>query len=145
MNFDDVAVGVVEENLAPTFDRPVAVIGIGNALLLQAFLECRHVVGAESDVAFFKWIDDLPGAEADAEIFFGKVHLGGAIGYEGNFAVVAICCRGAGCLHRRFAIEVEDGAIEFVQRRDIVRAQVDVVQLDLHRGLALRAIGRFGQ
>ena len=36
MDFDDVAGGIVEEDLIPSVHRPLAVIGVGNVFLLEA-------------------------------------------------------------------------------------------------------------
>ena len=65
MHLDDVAVGVVEEDLVPAGHRPAAVVGIADTLLVEPLLECRDVVGAERDVAALDRVDHLAGAEAE--------------------------------------------------------------------------------
>src|SRR5262245_18537767 len=89
MHFDDVAIGIVEEDLLPTLHRPSAEVGVGNAVLLEAPLECLDVIGAKGDVTTLDRVDDLAGAEAHAKILLGQVQLRGAIGDECHFAGIA--------------------------------------------------------
>ena len=64
VHLDDVAVGVIEEDLLPAFHGPGAEVRVGDALLLQPALEGIDVVGAEGDVAALDGVDGLAGAEA---------------------------------------------------------------------------------
>ena len=48
VNLDDVALGIVEEDLMPSFDGPCAEIRKGNATLGQAALDPFDIVGAET-------------------------------------------------------------------------------------------------
>src|SRR5688500_20223494 len=50
VHLDDVAVGVVEEDLLPAFHGPGAVVGEGDALVRQALLEGLDVIGAEGEI-----------------------------------------------------------------------------------------------
>jgi hypothetical protein len=84
MDLDDVACGIVEENLMPAVHRPLAVVGIGDVLLLKPPFESFNIIGAEGDVAAFKRIDDVVGAEADAKICRGQMHLSLAISQESS-------------------------------------------------------------
>ena len=76
MHFNDVAGRIIEEDLIPAVHRPLAIVGIGDVLLLEPLLESFNVIGAESDVAAVKRIDDLIGSEADAEVGRGQMKLG---------------------------------------------------------------------
>jgi hypothetical protein len=49
MHFDDVAGGIIEEDLIPAVHRPLATVGIGNVLFLEPLFESFNVIGAESD------------------------------------------------------------------------------------------------
>ena len=95
VDLDDIALGIVEEDLMPAVHRPLAVVGIGDVLLLEPPLEGRNVIGAEGDVTALERIDDVLGAEADAEVLGGQMYLGLAVGHEGDRGGVAL--RGVAC------------------------------------------------
>ena len=59
VHLDDVAFGVVEEDLRPALHGPGAVIGKRDAFLRQAPLEGVDIVGAEGDVAALDGVDRL--------------------------------------------------------------------------------------
>jgi hypothetical protein len=63
-----VALGVVEEDLLPAAHGPGAVVRERDALLPEAPLERREVVGPERDVAALERVDGVPGAEAGPEV-----------------------------------------------------------------------------
>src|SRR5690349_23742890 len=90
VHFDDVAFGVVKENLLPTAHRPGAVVRIGNALVLQALLKGLDIVGAEGYMAALHRVYCLAGAKIDAQILLCQVKLGRAVGTEGNPAGIAV-------------------------------------------------------
>ena len=84
VHFNDVAGRIIEEDLIPTVHRPLAIVGIGNVLFLEPRFESFNVIGAESDVAAVKRIDDLIGSEADVEVGRGQVKLGVTVRREGD-------------------------------------------------------------
>src|SRR5690606_25229389 len=90
VDLDDVAFRVVEEDLLPAAHRPVAVVGISNAVGLEVALESLDVVGAERDVAALERVERLAGAKADVQIPLGEMHLGSAVGDKGDVARVAL-------------------------------------------------------
>lgn len=134
MHFDHVAIGVVEENLVPAAHGPGTVIGIAHAFGVQMLLESDDVVGAKSNVAALEWIDRLILTETDGEVPLGQVHFRRAVGDEGDGA--AIAARVVGDDPVRFALrlgsQIENVAIELVQRRDVGGAQIDVMQFEFH-------------
>src|SRR5262249_59989785 len=138
MHLDDIALRIVEEDLIPTLHGPGAVVGIGEVFFVEPPLEGLDVIGAKGDVPALHGVDDLPGAKADAEVLFRQMKLRRAVGAEGNLARVAVLVQDAPRLQRRFRFEIEYVAIERIERRHVSRAEVDVVQLDLHGGASLR-------
>src|SRR5271166_1777820 len=59
------------------------------------------------------------------------VDLGLAVGHEGDRGGVAL--RGVACaVQRRLGLQVQNRAVERLHARNILRAQVQVVELDLH-------------
>ncbi len=145
MDFDDVAFGVVEEDLLPAVHGPGAVVGEGDALGAQVRLEGFDVVGAEGDVALVDGIDGLARAEADIEIAFGQMELRRAVRHEGDLAGVALV-RNAARRQGRFLVEAQDVAIERVERGHVLRYDIHVMQLELHGYTRLvRAAGPFEQ
>ena len=73
MDLDDVACGIVEENLVPAIHCPLAVVGIWDVFLIKPPFESFNIIGAEGDAAALKRIDDVIGAEADAVICRGQM------------------------------------------------------------------------
>ncbi len=111
VHFDDVAVRIVEENLLPAGHRPVAKVGIFDALVVEPLLEGVEVVGAEGDVAALHRIDHLAGAEAYVHVLLGDMHLHRAVGDEGDVARIALILD-AGAAHPRHRLHVEDVTVE---------------------------------
>ena len=75
MHLDHVAVGIIEENLVPAFHRPVAPIGIWDALRVQMCLESLQIIGAVGDVAVADRVDLLPGSEPCQRVLLRKMRL----------------------------------------------------------------------
>src|SRR4029077_13262335 len=90
VDLDDIALGVVEEDLMPAVHRPLAVVGIGDVLCREPPLEGGNIVGSDGDVAALEWIDSVVGAETDAEVLGGEMNLGLAVGHEGDRGGVAL-------------------------------------------------------
>jgi hypothetical protein len=84
MDFDDVALGVMEEDLLSTPHGPSTVIREGDARLAQRPLERFDVIRPERDVAALEGVDRVLGAKADAEVPLRQAPLGRAIGDEGH-------------------------------------------------------------
>src|SRR5947209_10122613 len=115
----------------PAAHRPAAVVGILDAVIVEALFERRNIVGAERNVATVHWIDHLPGAEARPHVLLGNVKLRGAVGDERDVASVALC--GDALLReRRLDLEVEYVAIELVHRADILCGEIEMMQLEFH-------------
>src|SRR5262245_27662765 len=131
VDFDDVAVGIVEEYLLPARHRPIAIVRISHAFFLETPLERIEIVGAEGDVAVLHGIDHLAGAKADIHVFFGDVHLYRTVGDEGDIAWIALVSD-AVATHVGNRLHVEDIAIKFIHRPDVLSGEVDVMQLELH-------------
>src|SRR5579871_1952923 len=107
MDLDDIAFGVIKEDLMPAVHGPGPVIRIGNALLVEALLEGGDVVGPEGDVSAVERIDRLPGPEADTEVLFCQVKLRGAVVKKCDLAGVALL-RHAHVIERRLGLEIEN-------------------------------------
>lgn len=90
MNLDDVAVGIVEENLLPPVHRPGAIIGVRDPLLLQVPLECFEIVGSEGDVASLQRVDGLTGSEGDTQVLLRQVDLSMAVSDEPDVASIPL-------------------------------------------------------
>src|SRR5215471_14856148 len=73
----------------------------------------------------------MAGAEAHAKVLLGQVQLRGAIGDEGHLAGVAALGHAA-LVEPGLGRQVEHRAIERLHGRYVARAQVYMVQLDLH-------------
>jgi hypothetical protein len=68
VNLDDVALGIMEENLMPSFDGPCAEISKGYVALCQSALNAFDVIRPESDMATLKRVDGLLGAKCHIQI-----------------------------------------------------------------------------
>ena len=75
VNLDDVALGIVEEDLMPSFDGPCAEISKGHVALGQTALDAFDVIRPESDMAALKRVDRLLGAKRHIQIEGGQVHF----------------------------------------------------------------------
>src|SRR6516162_6733490 len=90
MNLDDVALGVVEEDLMPAVHGPGAIVRVGDAFLVEPLLEGRDIVGSERNVSALQRVDGLFGAEPDGEVLLREVELRGAIMQKRDIATVAL-------------------------------------------------------
>jgi len=128
MNLDDVAVGIVEENLLPPVHRPGAIVGVGDPVLLEAPLECFEIVGSEGDVASLQRIYSLPSPERDTQILFRQMDLGMSVSDEPDLAGIPL-----GDDSRRLqgglVLQAENCPVEVGHPGHIGRAEVYVVQL----------------
>src|SRR5262245_51580737 len=131
VDYDDVAVRVVEKNLLPAGHRPIAVIRIFDALVLETPLERIQIVGAKSDVAALHGIDHLASTKTDIHVLFGDVHLYRAVGDEGDVSWIALVSH-AVATHVGNCLHVENVSIEFVHHRDVCGGQIDMMHLQLH-------------
>ena len=68
MDLDDIAVGVVEEDLVPAIDSAFTPVGIGNALLVEMRLEGGQIIATIGDVPASHRIDDQAGAEPGLDV-----------------------------------------------------------------------------
>src|ERR1700730_17641056 len=135
MDLDDVAVGVGDEHLVPSCDGPLAVVGIANSQFVAATHEAPDVVGAEAVMALRHRIDELLHLEAGLDVALGPVELGGAVGQEVHVAAVAVtrALRIHPCvLLVADRAEVEQLLIELRQTRQIVGAEIEVMELEFH-------------
>jgi CheY-like chemotaxis protein len=107
VNFDDVAVRIVEKDLIPAVHRPLAVIGIGHTLFLKAPLYGFDIVGTESDVAPMERVHRVVGAKPNGEILLCEMELDRAVGQERNVARIALG-GDASCAQRWFWSKFED-------------------------------------
>src|ERR1700733_10659540 len=128
---NNIAIGIVKENLVPAVHRPFAVVGIGNALVLESLLEGLDVVGAKGDVTAFDRIDNVLHAEAQFEVLGGQMKLGLAIRHEGDGGGIAIRSD-ARIIQRGLRVQIKDGAIKLVHCWNILRAQIEVMEPDFH-------------
>ena len=59
MHFDDIAFGIIEEDLMPAVHRPLAIVGIRDVLRFEPPLEGPDVIGAKGDMPTLERIDDV--------------------------------------------------------------------------------------
>ena len=118
MDLDDIAVGVVEEDLVPAIDGAFAPVGIGNALLVEMRLEGGKIVTAIGDMALGDRIDDQPGPEAGLDVARRQMHLDVTVGHESDITGIAFRL----FQHRqplRLALESQNILIKAVHGLDI--------------------------
>ena len=130
VNLDDVALGIVEEDLMPSFNGPCPEIGKGHVPLGQTTLDAFDVIRPESDMAALKRVDGLLGAKRDIEVERGQVHFALAVRQEGNASAIALVLD----LLLIAGVGVALGKLEYVlveifQIGGIFGAQVDVMKL----------------
>ena len=118
MYLDDIAVGIVEEDLVPAIDRALTPVGIGNTPGVEMRLESLEVIAAIGDMPAFHRIDDQAGAKSGLYIASGKMDLDRTIRDKGHIAGIA-----PGLFKNRqplgLAIKPHDVLIETVHRLDI--------------------------
>jgi hypothetical protein len=133
VNLDNVALGIVEEDLMPSFDGPRAEIGKGHVTLCQTALNALDIIGPERDMAAFKGIDGLLGAKRDVQIKGGQVHFARAIRQKSHASTIALVLdlllvAGVGVALGK----LEHMLIEIFQIGRVFGAQVDVMELRRH-------------
>src|SRR5450755_880726 len=133
VNLDDVALGIVEEDLMPSFDGPCAEIGKGHIALCQTALDAFDVIRPERDMTALKRVDGLLGAKRDVQIEGGQVHFALAIRQESYASAIALILdllliAGVGVALRK----LEHVLVEIFQIGGIFGAQVDVMKLCRH-------------
>ena len=108
MNLDDVALGIVEEDLVqpslPTFRSQSR-----GSFLFEAALECLNVVGSKTEVAAVERVDEVLHAKPEVDVPSGEVEFDCPIGDEVDVSAIAVGGIDTGVLDRA---EIEDGAIE---------------------------------
>ena len=75
MDFDDVAIWIVKEDLVPLDGRSVSIIRVGDAFCFKMGFERFDVIRTISDVAAFNRIDGVTGFEPDAQVLLRDVGL----------------------------------------------------------------------
>ena len=82
MHLDDVACGVVKENLRPAGHAPNAVVREKDALVLKVLFDRLNVIGPKSNVAAVDRIYMLPNLGSQQMVFLGQMKFHRTIGYE---------------------------------------------------------------
>jgi hypothetical protein len=83
MDFDDVAIWVVKEDLVPFDGRSVSIVRVLDAFCFKMGFERFYVIRSISDVAPFNRIDGVTGFEPNAQVLLRDVGLNRAIGAKG--------------------------------------------------------------
>ncbi len=142
MNLDDPAIGVMEKDLIPTSQRPLSIIGIGNSLGFQPLLEAFDVVGAETEMASFQWIDELFHLEPEVDILPRNVKLDGAIGQKIDRTRKSVN-RILSC-QLMFVIshpaQAEHSLVKFRGFWYVFRTQIHVVIVEVHAKICLSVV-----
>jgi hypothetical protein len=112
MNFDDIAIWIMKENLIPASNRPRTEIRVRDALLFKSPLEPLNIVGPEAEMAALNWIDDLLHPETKVDILTGNVKLDDTIGQEVHVACIASRIVGIDALVLGDAAKTEHGSVE---------------------------------
>jgi hypothetical protein len=143
MDFDNVAIGVVQEDLVPTGDSPAAVVRIADTHGVALAHETLNVIGAEAEVAMTHGVDELLHLVARVEVALGPVELDVTVGQEVDFAGVGpvitlaadyrVCIVGDGP-------QLEQRLVELCEPRQVIRAEVHVMKLELHSDLAFMEV-----
>jgi hypothetical protein len=140
MDLDDVAIGVVQEDLVPTSDSPNAVIRVTNTELIEPPFERHDVIGTETEMPVMHRVDELLHFEPGKQILLGEMKFDGAVAYKINFAVVANFRTAV--VNARSPIvdcaEVEDRLIEARKTTKVVGTQVEVMEFEIHDSPVIR-------
>lgn len=138
MNLDDVTIRVVQEDLVPTRNGPAAVIRVTNAKLIALAHEALDVIGAEAEVTVTHGVDELLHLEARIKVPLRPVELDIPVGQKVHLArvgaVITLTANDGVSLVVDGA-QVKQRFVELRQPRQVVRADVHVVKLELHSDL----------
>jgi hypothetical protein len=116
VNFDAVAIGVVEKDLVPARDGPASVIRVADPQFIAAAHEPLDVVGAEAEVTVPHWVDELLHLEARLEVALRPVELDVSICQEVDLAGVSAV----------LADSADDGVLLVADRSEIKQGLVEL-------------------
>jgi hypothetical protein len=92
VDFDDIPVWILKEDLVPTGDGPTPVVRIPNAKLIALFHKTFDIIGSKAIVASCHRIDELAHFEASIKITFGPVKFNIPISKEVHCAIISVNC-----------------------------------------------------
>ncbi len=122
----------------PPGDGPATVVRIADAEFVAATHESLDVICAIAEMTVPHRVDELFHLEAGLQVTLGPVKLDVAIGEEINGAGIG-AIGAVATDYRVFGVidgaEVEKGFVELCQARQVVRAEVHVMKLEVHGGL----------
>jgi hypothetical protein len=131
MDFDDVALWILEEDLVPAIHRPIAIIRIWHTIFFEALLETFNIVCAEGNMAAVQRVQRVTCTEAYAKITRGQMELNFAIGAKGHIASIALGGNTSipECWLRR---QSQDVPIKILHLRHVFGAEIHVMELECH-------------
>ncbi len=134
MNLDDIALGILKEHLVPFFGKGRSIVGIGDAVVVQQFLESRNIIGSEGNMPAFNRIDGLTVFECHTKIYLGQMHLHMTICGKTDLAALAAVFGliRSGEVLDRDVVQPEDVRVEMMQALHVLRDIVDVVEFQFH-------------
>lgn len=135
VNFDNMTIRVMQEHLVPTWDSPATIVRISQPHLIASAHEAFDVVRTEAEVTTPHWIDKLLHLEASVKVPFRPMELDIAIGQK----VHSACVRAIRTISTDDGVicivdgaKLEERLVELGQPRQVVRADVHVVKLEVH-------------
>lgn len=139
MNFDDVTIRVMQENLMPARDGPATIVGVADTQFVASAHEALNVIGTEAKVTVTHRVDELLHLVAGVEIALGPMELNVTVGQKVDFAGVGTVISLSADHRMRL---IADGAqlkqcfVELRQTGQVVCTEVHMVELELHSVLA---------
>lgn len=139
MHLDDMTVRIMEENLVPARQRPLTVVGIGNSFFFQPLFEPFDIVGTETEMTPFEWVDELLHLKPEVDILARDVKLDVSVGQKINHAIEPL----GGILPNETVFSIGDAAkaeYRLIKLRDswhVFRAQIHVVIIEFHEKYGL--------
>jgi len=134
MHLNDVAFGIIKEDLIPFLGKSGSIIGKGNALVVKMRLERLYIIGAKGDMAALYRVDMPAVSDRHIEITLGKMHLHIAVGGKSDLAVIAGFIVGIGARKILWGdgVHPQNIDIKILQGVDVLRDLIDMMKFQLH-------------
>lgn len=135
MNFDHVAIWVMQKNLMPTGNSPAAVVGVADAELIALAHEPLDVVRAEAEMSMPHRVHELLHLKSGLQVAFRPVKFNVSIGQEVDLSGVGAILAIATDDGVRLVIDrsqLEQRLVELGEPGQVVSTQVHVMELEIH-------------